>query len=86
MVIEASNGREFYLVEVIAFILKYLRNMSEGYISQSGCKLIASNLDWVITIPTIWSSSLRGKLVMREAAYMVMFIVVMTEQILLFFL
>ena len=64
-------NKEFYLVEVIAMILKYLKyhlitvdldkNM-EGVIK-------ASDFDWVITVPAMWKA--RGRHMMREAAYMV---------------
>ena len=70
MVIKASNGREFYIVGVIAFILKYLRKELEYYFQLNEYKLTADDFDWVITIPVKWSSG--GKYIMREAAYRVM--------------
>ena len=68
MVIKASNGKEFYLVEVIAFVLKYLREKLEKHTLRDS-ELTAADFDWVITVPAIWRS--RGKRMMREAAYQV---------------
>ena len=68
MVIKASNRKEFYLVEVIAFVLKYLRENLEKHTLRES-ELTAADFDWVITVPAIWRS--RGKRMMREAAYQV---------------
>ena len=66
-----GDERDFYLVEVIAMILKYLKQQliavdldmnMEGVID-------ASDFDWVITVPAMWKA--RGRHMMREAAYMV---------------
>lgn len=69
MSIKASNGKECYLVEVIAFILCYLKVQLNDHLKQSGSDLTVADFDWVITVPAIWRS--RGKLMMREAAYLV---------------
>ena len=74
MAIKASNGTECYLVEVIAFILCYLKEVLQKHLAQPVAgndtkQLTTDDFDWVITVPAIWKS--RGKLMMREAAYMV---------------
>ena len=69
MTIKSSNGKECFLVEVIAFILQYLKNELGDHLRQSGSGVSISNFDWVITVPAIWQS--RGKRMMREAAYQV---------------
>ena len=69
MRITASNGTECYLVEVIAFILRYLKDQLNDHLKQSGSDLSVADFDWVITVPAIWKS--RGKRMMREAAYLV---------------
>ena len=69
MTIKSSNGRDFYLVEVIAFFLKHLKQLFEFHLKQAESLLKGSDFDWVITVPAIWRA--RGKRMMREAAYMV---------------
>ena len=80
MTTKSSNGREFYLVEVIAFVLKYLKTQLEAHLVNLKTQLehhletsvipqAGANFDWVITVPAIWKA--RGKRMMREAAYMV---------------
>ena len=74
MTTKAKNGVEYYLVDVIAQILKYLKNelienlQNAGY-QAGGHSLGATNFDWVITVPAIWRA--RGKQMMREAGYKV---------------
>jgi hypothetical protein len=55
-------------VEVIAFILRYLKDQLEYHLKQSGSGVSTDSFDWVITVPAIWRS--RGKRLMREAAYL----------------
>ena len=66
--VESISGGEFYLVEVIAFILQYLKDQVIAK-SQGGIQIKATDFDWVITVPAIWDA--RGKRMMREAAYLV---------------
>lgn len=56
-------------MEVIAFILQYLKNELSDHLLRSGSGVSISNFDWVITVPAIWQT--RGKRMMREAAYQV---------------
>ena len=56
-------------MEVIAFILKYLKEKLVDHLSITITPLKASEFDWVITVPAIWDA--RGKGMMREAAYLV---------------
>ena len=69
MTTESSDGSEFYLVEVIAFVLKYLKCRLEDHLSITQNPIKSADFDWVITVPAIWKA--RGKRMMREAAYMV---------------
>ena len=70
MKIRAQNGRQYYLVDVIAQILKYLKiELIENYLKRGGHQLEATDFDWVITVPAIWRA--RGKQMMREAGYKV---------------
>ena len=74
MTINAKNGVEYYLVDVIAQILKYLKNELIENLPQNqgrGRRLEATDFDWVITVPAIWRS--RGKQMMREAGYKVQY-------------
>ena len=70
LTIPALNGKEFFLVEVIAHILHHLKDRLLTEVRDFGYKkLKASDIDWVITVPAIWESS--GKKMMLEAGYMV---------------
>ena len=64
------NGKQFFLVDVIAHILHDLKCRLLTEVKDSGYKeLKASDFDWVNTVPAIWKS--KGKKMMREAGYMV---------------
>ena len=66
----AKNGKKYYLVDVIAQILKYLKiELIEKHLQRGGHPLEATDFDWVITVPAIWKA--RGKQMMREAGYKV---------------
>ena len=70
MKIKATNGTEYFLVDIIAQILKYLKiEFIEKHLQRSGYQLEATDFDWVITVPAIWRA--RGKQMMREAGYKV---------------
>ena len=69
MFIVSSNDTRCHLVEVVAFILQYLKQELSNHLLQSGSGVQISDFDWVITVPAIWQS--RGKRMMREAAYQV---------------
>ena len=69
MTVKAMNGKEYYLVEVIAHVLKYLKDALIKKMERSNWKLEATAFDWVITVPAIWRA--RGKQMMREAGYKV---------------
>ena len=69
--IVAINGKHFFLLEVIAMILKYLKNKFlaiEVHGSIRGA-LDMEDFKWVLTVPAMWKA--RGKQMMREAAYKV---------------
>ena len=65
--VKAANGTEFYLVDVIAHILNYMKEKVEAH--ESLRELKATDFDWVITVPAMWQ--VRGKQMMREAGYKV---------------
>ena len=70
MTIKEKNGKEYYLVDVIAQILKYLKvELIEKHLQRSGHCLEATDFDWVVTVPAFWKA--RGKQMMREAGYKV---------------
>ena len=72
MPIKSFDGKEYYLVEVIAFVLLHLKNQLMSHLSKSGHydpSLHVFDFDWVITVPAIWKA--RGKQMMREAASLV---------------
>lgn len=71
MKVKAHNGKEYYLVEVIAHILKYLKDQFIQMLNESGLKMKATDFNWVVTVPAIWRA--RGKQMMREAGYKVVF-------------
>ena len=66
-----NSSEQYYLVDVVAFILKYLKDQ----LYEALGKILDMNqtiqFDWVVTVPAIWY--IRGKPMMREAAYKVMF-------------
>lgn len=69
--VSAMNGKEVFLVEVIAMILKSLKQRLL-YSRQSSALpsgYTVDDFDWVITVPAMWKA--RGKQMMREAAYKV---------------
>ena len=67
--VHSIGGDEYYLVEAIAFILKFIKSYILDNLSRTISLLKATDFDWVITVPTIWDS--RRKSMMREAAYLV---------------
>ena len=68
-IVESFTGEKYYLVEVIAFLLKHLRDILIDYISRSTVPFMTTDLEWVITVPALWNA--QGKSMMREAAYLV---------------
>lgn len=65
----AHNGKEFFLLDVIAHTLCHLK---KKVIASLGATLSPGlHIDWVITVPAIWNAA--GKQMMREAGYKVPF-------------
>lgn len=84
MKIRASNDKEYYLVDVIAQILKYLKNeLIENHLKRGGFPIETTEFDWVITVPAIWRA--RGKQMMREAGYKVSWLSVLCLLVMLQF-
>ncbi len=69
--IQAMNGKQYFLIDVIAHILCYLKKKILEEIQDFGLYHTpnVTDIDWVITVPAIWNA--RGKRMMREAGYMV---------------
>lgn len=72
----ASNGNQYYLLEILAFVLKHLKEIfaahlkvAEYSISELHRSLSVFDFYWVITIPSTWSKS--SKQMIKQAAYMV---------------
>ena len=80
--IESFSGGKYYLVEVIAFILQHLKDLLIGYLSCTARPLKTTDFDWVITLPAIWDA--RGKRMMREAAYLVRYNIIILCNLKLF--
>ena len=67
--ISAMNGKEFFLVDVIAHILHHLKCRLLMEMRDFGYSIKASDIDWVITVPAIWN--FRARRMMLEAGDMV---------------
>ena len=65
---QAFNGETYYLVEVVAFILRHLKEQLLAHLLKSA-RFSSTDFEWVITVPAIWNAE--AKQMMREAAYMV---------------
>ena len=68
LTVQAFNGESYYLVEVVAFILRHLKEQLLDHLSTSA-RFSSTDFEWVITVPAIWNAE--AKQMMREAAYMV---------------
>ena len=64
-----NSSERYYLVDVVAFILKYLKDQLYEVLGESDIDMRHVQFDWVVTVPAIWD--IRGKQMMREAAYQV---------------
>ena len=69
MPIKDFHGNSYYLMEVIAIMLKYFKDQLIDHLSRTVKPLKASQFEWVITVPEIWRSL--GHHMMKEAAYLV---------------
>ncbi|XP_011409828.1 PREDICTED: heat shock 70 kDa protein 12A-like [Amphimedon queenslandica] len=65
---DSTEVNEWYLIEVIAYILCYMKDEFIKCITMAGAALTAQDFDWVITVPAIWQN--KGKQMMREAGYL----------------
>ena len=68
--VEEIGGLSFYLRDVIAHALNFLKEEVLKSLRNRKPSVKASDLDWVITVPAIWNA--QGKQMMREAGYQVM--------------
>ena len=69
MMMRAHDGSQWYLIEVIATVLRHLKEQLEEHLSRTISPLKATEFNWVITVPAIWQN--RGRRMMREAGYLV---------------
>ena len=69
----------FFLRDVIALFLQYLKNEFERCFKMLNIPVQATDFHWVITVPAIWNAS--GKQMMREAAYQVKCKFIMTTRL-----
>ena len=67
--IEGEDGEKYYLCEVIAFILRAIKERVQKEFKNWGREYEIHKFEWVITVPAIWSIQARD--MMREAAYLV---------------
>jgi len=64
-----NSDKEYYLVDVVALILKYLKDKLYWSLHMDSHDTSKIQFDWVVAVPAIWDN--RGKQMMREAAYKV---------------
>ena len=64
-----NSSEQYYLVDVVAFILKYLKDQLYETVGSTDLNMKHVQFDWVVTVPAIWD--IRGKQMMREASYKV---------------
>ena len=69
MTLQSLRGDTFYLVEVLAFVLKHLKDRLQGRLEAQEIDTHIEELHWAITVPAIWTPE--GKQLMREAACLV---------------
>lgn len=67
--VKEIGGSTFYLRDVIAHALNFLKEKVLESLRKRKPSVKASDLDWVITVPAIWNA--QGKQMMREAGYQV---------------
>lgn len=64
-----NSSEQYYLVDVVAFILKYLKDQLYEMLGRTDLYMGHVQIDWVVAVPAIWGVC--GKEMMREAAYLV---------------
>lgn len=69
--ITGEDGEEYYLSEVIAFILRAIKERVQKEFKNWGPDFEIYKFEWVITVPAIWSIQARSRDMMRQAAYLV---------------
>lgn len=63
-----SNGKQYYLMEVIALVLKKVKErVRDKLFTRFGLDI--DSFSWVLTVPALWGESARR--MMKEAAYLV---------------
>ena len=68
MQIRANNGAEYYLMDVLAQVIKYLKNeLIVNTLQRAGYDLEATDFDWVIAVPASWWTRDSCKQMMRDA-------------------
>ena len=67
--LEGDNGLSMPALKVFSESIKYLRRHLENHLHSKQCGLQASDVDWVLTVPAIWTDP--AKQFMRKAANLV---------------
>ena len=67
--IKSFGGNDYFLIEVIVFILKHLKDLLLALLRDGVRQMKSTHFDWVITVPGIWKA--KAKRMMREKAYTV---------------
>ena len=71
MKIRANNGTEYYFMDVLAQVIKYLKNeLIVNTLQRAGYDLETTNFDWVIAVPATCGD--KGKQMMRQAGHKVL--------------
>ena len=83
MQVSAFKGANYYIIEVIAFVLKHLKSNFEDELVTHNIQNKASDFTWVITVPAIWDD--KGKQMMREAAYTVSYVHIMFNELIVIY-
>ena len=66
--IKAANGKSVKAVKVFAHALKFFKDhVLEELSDQSATRILEEDIQWVLTVPTIWKAP--AKQFMRTAAY-----------------
>ena len=63
-IVSSFTGGSYYLVEVIAFIIKHLKELLLKHLYDGRRHYKSTDFDWVITVPAIWKA--RAKRMMRQ--------------------
>ena len=66
MTVQAQDGSQWYLIEVIALMIRSVKEFLEDHLSRSATPLKATQFNWVITVPPIWQNSRQNAMMTRR--------------------